>query len=261
MHTSEGSHLKNVNGPYLKAACHEYGAEVAFLGHLDNRAQLLRRAFEAHAKSRDYDILITSGAVSAGKIDFVRDALDDSHAGIVFHVLNIRPGHPVLFARIPAKKPVAFFGLPGNPGAVAACFRILIIPYIRRIQGREVERSIAAKAVREKSGTREDKKSQHIIVPRRGVDVFFIGRPQPTAWGTNVVLFCGRVNPAKLQPFIAANCWVHVHAGSEVVEGSVVDCYAWTVSQTRADISTAPSIFFPQQPLRAIPDFPRVHVQ
>lgn len=67
---SEGSHSKDVNGPYLKAACREYGAEVAFLGHLDDRGQLLRRAFEAHAKSGDYDILITSGAGSAGKSDF-----------------------------------------------------------------------------------------------------------------------------------------------------------------------------------------------
>lgn len=226
---SEGSHSKDVNGPYLRAACREYGAEVAFLGHLDDRAQLLRREFESHAKSGDYDILITSGAVSAGKFDFVRGALDDSNAGIVFHGLNIRPGHPVLFARFPAKKPVAFFGLPGNPGAVAACFRFLIIPYLRRLQGREAERPIAAKAVREKPGTGEDKEPQHMIVPGRGVDGFFTGRLQPTAWGTNAVEFSGRVNPAKLKPFIAANCWVHVHAGSEVAEGSVVDCYTWTV--------------------------------
>lgn len=227
---SEGSHSKDVNGPYLTTACREYGAEVAFLGHLDDQAQLLCREFASHAKSGDYDVLITSGAVSAGKFDFVRDALDNSNADVVFHGLNIRPGHPVLFARFPAKRPVAFFGLPGNPGAVAACFRFLIVPYLRRLQDRKAERPIIAKAAREKSGTGEDKESQHIIEPRRGVDCFFTGRLQSTAWGTNAVEFSGRVNSAKLQPFIAANCWVHVHAGSEVAEGSVVDCYTWIES-------------------------------
>lgn len=227
---SEGSCSKDVNGPYLTTACREYGAGTAFLGHLDDRAQLLCREFESHAKSGDYDILITSGAVSAGKFDFVREALDNCKADIVFHGLNIRPGHPVLFARFPAKRPVAFFALPGNPGAVAACFRFLIIPYLRRLQGREAERPIIAKAAREKPETGVDKESQHIIVPSRDVDRFFTGSLQPTAWGTNAVELSGQVNSAKLQPFISANCWVHVHAGCKVAEGSVVDCYTWTAS-------------------------------
>lgn len=227
---SEGARSKDVNGPYLTAACREYGAEAAFLGHLDDRAQLLCREFASHVKSGDYDLLITSGAVSAGKFDFVRDALDKSNANVVFHGLNIRPGHPVLFARFPAKRPVAFFGLPGNPGAVAACFRFLVIPYLRRLQDREAEAPIIAKAAREKSGTGVDKESQHLVVRRRDVDRFFTGRLQPTACGTNAVEFSGQVNSAKLQPFISANCWVHVHAGSEVAEGSMVDCYTWSGS-------------------------------
>lgn len=87
-----------------------------------------------------------------------------------------------------------------------------------------------AKAIREKSENGVDKESQDIIVPSRNVDRFFTGRLQPTAWGTNAVELKGRVNSAKLQPFISANCWVHIRAGSEVAEGSVVACYTWTGS-------------------------------
>lgn len=227
---SEGPRPKDVNGPYLTTACRKYGAEATFLGHLDDRTPLLCREFASYAESGNYDILITSGAVSAGKFDFVRDALDHLNADVVFHGLNIRPGHPVLFARFPAIRRVAFFGLPGNPGAVAACFRFLIIPYLRQLQGRESEHPLMAKAVREKPENGVDKESQDIIVPRRNVDRFFTGRLQPTAWGTNAVELNGRVNSAKLQPFISANCWVHIRAGSEVAEGSVVACYTWTGS-------------------------------
>ena len=67
------------------------------------------------------DIVITSGAVSAGKFDFVPKIVSDFKLIKKFKGVSIRPGKPIMFAKF--KKNMVFFGLPGNPISSAACFR------------------------------------------------------------------------------------------------------------------------------------------
>ena len=80
------------------------------------------------------DIIITSGAVSAGKFDFVPDIVKKFKLSNYFKSVSIRPGKPVLFARIKNKQKV-IFGLPGNPMSSAACFRFFVYPYIAHVMG------------------------------------------------------------------------------------------------------------------------------
>ena len=75
------------------------------------------------------DIIITSGAVSAGKFDFVPNVIKNFSLSNYFKSVAIRPGKPVLFAKFKGKHK-AFFGLPGNPMSSAACFRFFVYPYI-----------------------------------------------------------------------------------------------------------------------------------
>ena len=77
------------------------------------------------------DLIVTSGAVSAGKFDFVPRAVNDFKLSSYFKSVAIRPGKPVLFAKIKGKSK-AIFGLPGNPISTVACFRFLFV-HIRNL--------------------------------------------------------------------------------------------------------------------------------
>ena len=87
------------------------------------------------------DIIITSGAVSAGKFDFVPDVIKSFKLSNFFKGVAIRPGKPILFAKIKGNQKV-IFGLPGNPMSSAACFRFFVYPYIENILGLNEEKPL-----------------------------------------------------------------------------------------------------------------------
>ena len=90
------------------------------------------------------DIIITSGAVSAGKFDFVPSVVNKFKLSNYFKNVAIRPGKPILFAKIRGKSK-AIFGLPGNPISSAACFRFFVYPYLRNLLG--IKEEISFKAI------------------------------------------------------------------------------------------------------------------
>lgn len=69
----------------------------------------------------EYDMLLLSGGVSAGKYDFVEAALSDCGAEFFFDRVLIQPGQPVVFGKARGKY---FFGLPGNPASTMVTFEI-----------------------------------------------------------------------------------------------------------------------------------------
>ena len=212
---------RDANGPYLTAAARGIGVEADFLGILDDDEREVHHCLRRAAESELYDVILTSGGVSKGKVDHVPNVLFQLDADIVFHGLPIRPGHPVLFARVPAQNgQVSFFGLPGNPGAAAACFRFLTTPYLRALQGQETEQPLPARLGR----------LQECKVKQNGnceamMDFFRHGVLSITAEGMMTVKPNREQSPAKLRPFASANCWIHFKNGRLEREGDVVDCY------------------------------------
>ena len=79
------------------------------------------------------DVLITSGGVSKGDHDFVRPALESLGVDILFHRVEQRPGHPLLFAVSQDKTLV--FGLPGNPLAVLSVLHKCVDESLRVMSG------------------------------------------------------------------------------------------------------------------------------
>jgi molybdopterin molybdotransferase len=231
---------RDTNGPYLTAAVKEMGIGVAFLGILDDDPTKLQRDVQETADRAEYDVLITSGAVSKGRFDHVRAVLGQMGAEIVFHGLAIRPGHPVLFALLPGTKgKTAFFGLPGNPGAAAACFRFLAVPYLRALQGQPTERPILARLLRQPT-TSTPKHGCHSM---QNTDCFRHGVLSTSPTGHLTVEPSPDQSPAKLGPFITANCWIHLRPADQATlpgpAGShLVECYP--ISPTGAiHLSTA----------------------
>ena len=124
--------IRDSNGPYLEARLVEAGAEVVRRATLpDDAATFVAAVREALAVG--VDAVVSTGAVSMGRYDFVPEALAMLGADTVFHKLRMRPGKPQLFAMLP--KGVLCFGLPGNPISSAVGQRLLVEAALRRMLG------------------------------------------------------------------------------------------------------------------------------
>ncbi|RYP61298.1 hypothetical protein DL771_010175 [Monosporascus sp. 5C6A] len=84
--------VRDVNGPFLTVACREAGASASFLGTITDDRDILMKEIGEITRQSVYDVLVSSGAVSAGKYDFVRTALEAIGGEVVFHGLAIRVG-------------------------------------------------------------------------------------------------------------------------------------------------------------------------
>ena len=121
--------IVNSNRYTLSAAIQQAGAEPRFLGIArDSRKSLVA----ALKKALRFDVIITSGGVSVGDFDFVKQALGDIGVRMHFWKVAQRPGHPMTFGRI-GTKPV--FGLPGNPVSCAVSFLLYARPALRKMMG------------------------------------------------------------------------------------------------------------------------------
>lgn len=223
---SQVSPEHDINGPYLTAAATSFGLEAEFLGTAADSASSLGHALQtAMHSTKDYDVVVTSGGVSRGRYDLVRPVLGDLEAEIVFHGLAIRPGHPVLFALLPPMGEegvrTAFFGLPGNPGASAACFRFLVVPYLMALSGQGRETAFRAKL---------ERGSEAKPGCGRNMDWFCHGWAAQDEDGLLVVQTSKEQSPAKMGPYCKVNCWVHHReedGGREGPDG-MVDCYPFS---------------------------------
>ncbi|TAL29729.1 MAG: molybdopterin molybdenumtransferase MoeA [Alphaproteobacteria bacterium] len=129
--------IYNSTGPYLRAVLPQMGMKLEFLGTVADDAPLYRSKL-LKAAGDGCDIIVSTGAVSAGVHDFVPSVLREIGAEIFFHKVAIRPGKPVLFAKLPNGGPF-LFGLPGNPVSTAVGLRFFVYPLLRALQGLEPE--------------------------------------------------------------------------------------------------------------------------
>ena len=124
--------IRDSNGPYLEARLVEAGAEVVRRATLPDDAETFVAAVR-EALALGVDAVLSTGAVSMGRYDFVPEALAMLGAQTVFHKLRMRPGKPQLFALLP--QGALFFGLPGNPISAAVGQRLLVEAALRRMLG------------------------------------------------------------------------------------------------------------------------------
>ncbi|UTA48920.1 molybdopterin molybdotransferase MoeA [Simiduia sp. 21SJ11W-1] len=145
--------IYNSNGPMLCALLTKLGI-TARHSQLPDNPQALRKGLQEAAATAD--LVITSGGVSVGEEDHVKQCVADLGELMVWK-LALKPGKPLAFGRI-AHTP--FFGLPGNPVAVFVTFMLFVRPFIKRLQGlREVQPlSLKARAnfARPQSNIREE---------------------------------------------------------------------------------------------------------
>jgi molybdopterin molybdotransferase len=140
----------------LAASIESAGGEVLDLGIVPDLRDVLRtRLLEASAA----DAVVTSGGVSVGVYDLVREVLDEIGA-IDFWQVAMQPGRPLAFGRVGAAH---FFGLPGNPVASMLAFMLFVRPALHKLAGRrrlfgETFEARATEAMPKKQGRREFKR-------------------------------------------------------------------------------------------------------
>jgi molybdopterin molybdotransferase len=78
------------------------------------------------------DVVITSGGVSVGELDFVKTAFKQLGGDLQFWKVAIKPGRPFVFGSCGGK---FLFGLPGNPVSAFVTFLVLVRPALIRWQG------------------------------------------------------------------------------------------------------------------------------
>ena len=120
--------IRNSNSYLLEAAVHRAGAEAHRLGVARDTVESLREKF---SEAISYDLIITSGGVSVGDFDLVKNIMTEQGA-INFWRINMRPGKPVAFGHIGT---VPLLGLPGNPVSAAVTFELFARPVIRKMLG------------------------------------------------------------------------------------------------------------------------------
>ncbi len=132
----DSGQIRDSNRPYLVGRLRAAGAQVAWQGTVGDDVAafdaVLDQALAAGAR-----VLVSTGAVSQGRYDFIPDALRARGARIVFHKVAIRPGKPLLFAVL--SDGALYFGLPGNPVSAAVGQRFFVEPVLRRMLGMDAE--------------------------------------------------------------------------------------------------------------------------
>jgi molybdopterin molybdotransferase len=152
--------LYDANRQLIAAMLARLGAAVTDFGIIRDRVDDLAAAIAAAATQ--HDLVITSGGVSTGEADHVRDAVEKI-GRLVFWRVAIKPGRPVAMGVIPGSNgqdSAAFVGLPGNPVAVFVTFARVVRPLLLRLAGALPEPLVALPvragfAYRKKKGRRE----------------------------------------------------------------------------------------------------------
>ncbi|MGN6228236.1 MAG: molybdopterin molybdotransferase MoeA [Dyella sp.] len=129
------------NAPYLAAALTVVGAQVLSCEVVDDTAVTYADAVR-RAQAAGADLVVSTGAVSMGRYDFVPDALRQLGAHELFHKVAMRPGKPLFAASLPGGPLV--MALPGTPMAVAAGMRFFVAPVLRAMQGQGAEPTLHA---------------------------------------------------------------------------------------------------------------------
>ncbi|MDF1628655.1 MAG: molybdopterin molybdotransferase MoeA [Alcanivoracaceae bacterium] len=128
------------NRAMLQAALSEAGFTVIDMGHVaDNTDALRQRFLQADGQA---DAVITSGGVSVGEADLVRQVIGEI-GDIHIWKVAIKPGKPFAFGRLPNS---VFFGLPGNPVSALVTLMQLAMPALLTMQGSSWQTALTMQA-------------------------------------------------------------------------------------------------------------------
>ncbi len=184
------------------------GCEVMDMGVVRDDPALLERAFGEAAASAD--VVITSGGVSVGEADFVKDLLNKM-GEVVFWKIAMKPGRPLAYGKIGAAH---FFGLPGNPVSVMVTFYQFVRDALLKLSGCDPVPVVPTFEVR---CTSTLKKAPGRTEFQRGI----LSQDASGNWSVRVT---GEQGSGILRSMSEANCFIILPSDqANVLPGTLVD--------------------------------------
>ncbi|MFO1314030.1 MAG: gephyrin-like molybdotransferase Glp [Burkholderiales bacterium] len=217
---STGDELKSIGTPLAEGEIYDsnrytlygmltrLGCEIVDMGVVPDVPATLERAFATAAANAD--VVITSGGVSVGEADFVKQLMDKL-GEVLFWKIAMKPGRPLAYGRI---ADAHFFGLPGNPVSVMVTFYQFVRDALLVLQGRAdvapvpTFRATLAAPIRKVPGRTEFQRG--ILTPAEG--------------GGYAVRTTGDQGSGILSSMSQANCFIVLSADTgNVPAGATVD--------------------------------------
>ncbi len=179
----------------------------------DHDSLKFKKEILTNLKSKN-EIILTSGAVSAGKYDFIPNIIKQFKLKYFFKGVSIRPGKPIMFAKFSKNK--VFFGLPGNPISSAACIKFFVLPFLYYSIGMKENKPIIARLknsfVKKKTFTRFTKGK--LTFSTKGEAEFKVFKGQESF---------------RLKPFTKSNAWgLFPNGKANFKKNDYIKCYTLT---------------------------------
>lgn len=127
----DGDRIVSSNSVALAAVVRTCGGLPVILGVAPDEKDALSRMARG---ARGHDMLVTTGGVSVGERDLVREVLGGAGMTLDFWRIAMRPGKPLMFGRL---EDTPVLGLPGNPVSALVCALIFLRPALGRLLGIE----------------------------------------------------------------------------------------------------------------------------
>ncbi|HDQ04818.1 MAG TPA: molybdopterin molybdenumtransferase MoeA [Deltaproteobacteria bacterium] len=145
--------IVNSNSYSLAAQVLDCGGIPTIMSITKDRKSALQKKFTS---ALHHDVIISSGGVSVGDYDLVKDVMKEMGNTMRFWRVAMRPGKPLAFGSI---KGVPLFGLPGNPVSSMVSFEQFVRPYLLKIQGhknifRRTIKAVSAQQIEKSAGVK-----------------------------------------------------------------------------------------------------------
>lgn len=163
--------IHDANAPALAAAVREAGGEPRVLPRVGDAPAAVRHALAAAV--RDADLVLTSGGVSVGAHDHVRDAIGEL-GRLEFWRIAIQPGKPLAVGVIEGRTVV---GLPGNPVSALVVTELFARPWIRAVLGLDGDGREHVTATLDEDARKDPERAAYLRVRVRRTDAGWAARP------------------------------------------------------------------------------------
>lgn len=194
--------IRDANGPMLRALCHVHHIDVAGTVQTTDNPTAFRAALSAAIDKARPDAVVTSGGISHGAFEVVRQTLEHTPGAWFGHVAQ-QPGGPQGLARFEG---VPVICLPGNPVSTAVSFRLFVAPALG-----EASCAVTARITAAEDGLADK-------------DRYLRGRTQVRD-GELTVRPVGGAGSHLLAQSVTADALIRVPAGATLAAGTLVEVY------------------------------------
>ncbi|WP_042272836.1 molybdopterin molybdotransferase MoeA [[Clostridium] dakarense] len=200
--------IYNSNKYSILSRIHELGYDVVGINHAKDSSQNIGSIINEF--SRNANLIITTGGVSVGEKDLLKDAMDYIGAEKLFWKVTIKPGSAVLCSKL---NNTIIISLSGNPIASLTAFELLVRTTLEKLSGKEKIEIKREKAILLGSFSKKSPQKRFI----RGKIVYNEGRQY-------VAMTQIKSGNGILSSTIDSNCLIEVEKGNTgVEEGTLVD--------------------------------------